>query len=127
MWLNGYVPLRRGHLPSIRRMLRKSEAELRLGREPVRLPRGHALARRRIEGILPRRVLDRDPRRRPGRADRRRGHHSILAKGKVGIRPRPVTVRVLSPITPEQAEHDDRKLSALVHARMAEELRELRR
>jgi 1-acyl-sn-glycerol-3-phosphate acyltransferase len=40
MWLNGYVPLRRGHLPSIRRMLRKSEAELRAGASLCVFPEG---------------------------------------------------------------------------------------
>ncbi len=127
MWLNGYVPLRRGHLPSIRRMLRKSEAELRAGASLCVFPEGTRsrdgelkafyrgafwIAVRAGVPVVPI-VVD--------------GTHTILAKGKVGIRPRPVTVRVLSPITPEEAENDDRKLSALVHARMAEELRQMRR
>ena len=40
MWLNGYVPLRRGHLPSIRRMLRRCEAELKAGNSLFVFPEG---------------------------------------------------------------------------------------
>jgi hypothetical protein len=56
------------------------------------------------------------------RSVKARSHESSARRG--GTR---VAVRVLSPITPEQAQYDDRKLSALVHASMAEELREIRR
>ena len=40
MWLNGYVPLRRGHLPSMRRMLRRAEACLRGGSSLFVFPEG---------------------------------------------------------------------------------------
>lgn len=126
MWLNGYVPLRRGHLPSIRRMLRRAEAELRHGASLCVFPEGTRskdgelksfyrgafwIAARAGVPVVPIVV---------------EGTGSILAKGTIGIRPRPVIVRVLEPIYPAEAAHDDRTLRDLAHARISEELRKLR-
>jgi 1-acyl-sn-glycerol-3-phosphate acyltransferase len=127
MWLNGYVPLRRGHLPSIRRMLRRAESELRSGASLCVFPEGTRsrdgelkafyrgafwLAVRAGVPVVPVVV---------------EGTGSILAKGKLGIRPRRVVVRVLEPISPAQASQDPRALRDLAHARIADELRALRR
>jgi 1-acyl-sn-glycerol-3-phosphate acyltransferase len=126
MWLNGYVPLRRGHLPSIRRMLRRAEAELSAGASLCVFPEGTRsidgelksfyrgafwIARRARVPVVPIVV---------------EGTQSILAKGKLGIRPRPVTVRVLEPI-PWDSAPGDRALRDLVHERISDELRTLRR
>jgi 1-acyl-sn-glycerol-3-phosphate acyltransferase len=126
MWLNGYVPLRRGHLPSIRRMLRRAEAELRSGASLCVFPEGTRskdgelkpfyrgafwIAVRAGVPVVPIVV---------------EGTQSILAKGEVGIRPHPVLVRVLEPIWPSAAANDDRVLQRLAHARISDELRALR-
>lgn len=127
MWLNGYVPLRRGHLPSIRRMLRCCEARLRQGSSLCVFPEGTRsrdgnlrsfyrgafwIAARYQVPVIPI-VVD--------------GTFSILRKGHFGIRPRPVTLRVLEPISPGDFGGDDRKLRDAVHARMEQELRLMRR
>jgi 1-acyl-sn-glycerol-3-phosphate acyltransferase len=126
MWLNGYVPLRRGHLPSIRRMLRRAEAELRSGASLCVFPEGTRskdgelkpfyrgafwIAVRAGVPVVPIVV---------------EGTQSILAKGEVGIRPHSVLVRVLEPIWPSAAANDDRALQRLAHARISDELRALR-
>jgi 1-acyl-sn-glycerol-3-phosphate acyltransferase len=106
-------------------MLRRSEAELRAGASLCVFPEGTRstdgelksfyrgafwIARRAGVPIVPIVV---------------EGTQSILAKGKLGIRPRPVTVRVLEPIHP-QGLADDRALRDVTHARIAAELRVLR-
>ena len=126
MWLNGYVPLKRGHLPSIRRMLRRCEASLRDGASLCVFPEGTRsrdgnlksffrgafwIAVRNNVPIVPI-VVD--------------GTFSILAKGSFGIRPRPVTLRVLAPIHPDDVGGDDRRLRELVWQRMQAELVALR-
>ncbi|MFO7177479.1 MAG: lysophospholipid acyltransferase family protein [Pseudomonadota bacterium] len=126
MYLNGYVPLRRGHLPSIRRMLRVCERALRSGSSLCVFPEGTRskdgalkpfyrgafwLAVRAGVPIVPIVVS---------------GTGEILPKGQLGIRPRPVTVRVLDPISPDEAAGDDRRLRELVFERMQRELAVLR-
>lgn len=126
MWMNGYVPIRRRHLPSIRRMLRTCEARLREGANLCVFPEGTRssdgelkafhrgafwIAVRNQVPIVPIVV---------------EGTGAILPKGRFGIDPRPVIVRVLSPIHPSQAGDDDRKLRDLAFSRMQEALRTLR-
>jgi len=126
MWLNDYVPLRRGHLPSIRRMLRRCEARLSSGSNLCVFPEGTRsrdgnlrsfyrgafwIAARNRVPIVPV-VVD--------------GTFSILAKGRFGIRPTPVVLRVLDPISPEQFDGDDRRLRDAVFERMQHELANLR-
>lgn len=126
MWLNGYVPLKRGHLPSIRRMLRRCEQCLADGASLCVFPEGTRsrdgnlksfyrgafwIAVRNGVPVVPIVV---------------EGTFSILAKGSFGIRPRPVVLRVLTPIHPEEAGGDDRKLRDLVWERMQTELTALR-
>ncbi|MFZ5892593.1 MAG: lysophospholipid acyltransferase family protein [Myxococcota bacterium] len=126
MWLNGYVPLRRGHLPSIRRMLRECEARLQSGSSLCVFPEGTRsrdgnlrsfyrgafwIAARNRVPIVPI-VVD--------------GTFTILQKGRFGIRPTPVVLRVLEPLTPEEFGGDDRKLRDAVRERMQRELALLR-
>ncbi|HET9929734.1 MAG TPA: lysophospholipid acyltransferase family protein [Polyangiaceae bacterium] len=126
MWLNGYVPLRRGHLPSIRRMLRDCESRLRQGASLCVFPEGTRsrdgnlrsfyrgafwIAARYRVPVIPI-VVD--------------GTFSILKKGHFGIRPRPVTLRVLEPLLPEDFGHDDRRLRDAVYERMERELASMR-
>jgi 1-acyl-sn-glycerol-3-phosphate acyltransferase len=126
MWLNGYVPLKRGHLPSIRRMLRTCEARLREGSNLCVFPEGTRsrdgnlktfyrgafwIATRNDVPVVPIVV---------------EGTYSILSKGKFGIRPRPVVVRVLEPIHPREAAGDNRRLRDLVFDRMQAEVSRVR-
>jgi 1-acyl-sn-glycerol-3-phosphate acyltransferase len=121
MSLNGYVKLRRKHLPSIRRMLRECAARLSDGYnlcvfpEGTRSPDGQLqpfhrgafwLAARHGVPVVPI-VLD--------------GTDRILRKHSLKIVPQRVTVSILEPIHPESAGYDDRKLAQLVRARMLAE------
>jgi 1-acyl-sn-glycerol-3-phosphate acyltransferase len=127
MWLNGYVPLKRGHLPSIRRMLRRCEAELRAGNSLFLFPEGTRsedgelkafyrgafwLAVRHGVPVVPVVV---------------EGTRDILPKRSLLIRPQAVRVRVLPPVDAAAFGRDDRALRETVHERMADGLAELRR
>jgi 1-acyl-sn-glycerol-3-phosphate acyltransferase len=126
MWLNGYVPLRRGHLPSIRRMLRRSEACLRQGSSLFVFPEGTRSPDGEVQGfyrgafwmavragvpIVPV-VID--------------GTASILPKQSALIAPQAVTVSVLPPVDPKLHGNDSRRLCDHVRALMIDELRQLR-
>jgi 1-acyl-sn-glycerol-3-phosphate acyltransferase len=126
MWLNGYVPLRRGHLPSIRRMLRVCEARLGEGASLCVFPEGTRSRDGELKSfyrgafwIAVRNGVPVVPIVVEGTAD-------ILPKGQVGISPRHVVVRLLDPIHPDEADNDDRRLRDLVFARMRAELDALR-
>ena len=126
MWLNGYVPLRRGHLPSIRRMLRRCEAELKAGNSLWVFPEGTRsadgelrafyrgafwLAARHGVPIVPV-VME--------------GTRDILPKQSLLIRPQPVVIRLLAPVDPEPFGGDDRRLRDHVRVEMATALAALR-
>ena len=126
MVLNRYIPLKRGHLPSILRMFRRCEAALAEGSsvfvfpEGTRSPDGNlqrffrgafVLSVRNGAPIVPV-VID--------------GTAEILGKGSARIVPRPVRVRVLPPGDPASVGGDDRKLRAVVHAQMEAELGAMR-
>jgi 1-acyl-sn-glycerol-3-phosphate acyltransferase len=126
MWLNGYVPLRRGHLPSIRRMLRRCEAELKAGNSLFVFPEGTRsrdgelkpffrgafwLATRNQVPIVP--VLI-------------EGTGGILPSRTLLIRPQAVSVRVLPPVDSRPFGLDDRRLREAVRAQMSGALAELR-
>ena len=126
MVLNGYIPLKRGHLPSILRMFRRCEAALARGNsvfvfpEGTRSPDGNlqsffrgafVLSTRNEAPIVPV-VID--------------GTAEILGKGSKRIVPRPVLVRVLPPVDPASVAYDDRRLRDLVHEQMTAELARMR-
>jgi 1-acyl-sn-glycerol-3-phosphate acyltransferase len=126
MVLNGYVPVKRGHLPSIRRMLRRCERRLAQGHslfvfpEGTRSPDGTIrqffrgafwIAARNGVPIVPV-VIE--------------GTGGILPKGSFHIAPEPVVARILSPVHPKDFGGDDRALRDHVHALMTRELAALR-
>jgi 1-acyl-sn-glycerol-3-phosphate acyltransferase len=126
MWLNGYVPLRRGHLPSIRRMLRRSEGRLREGQSLFVFPEGTRSPDGSIKGfyrgafwiaarcgvpIIPI-VID--------------GTGDILPKQSLLISPQRVVARILPAVHPRDFAGDDRALRDHVHAAMARELAAIR-
>lgn len=126
MWVNGYVGLRRRHLPSIFKMLRRCEALLAKGHslyifpEGTRSPDGKLIhffrgafwmsARYKVP-IVPV-LID--------------GTRDILPKHQLFITPHPVRVRILPPIDPSSVNFDSFKLRELTRERMAEGLRALR-
>jgi len=127
MWLNGYVPLKRGFLPSILRMVRASLKKLDEGHslcvfpEGTRSPDGNLIefyrgafwvATKRDVPIVPIVV---------------EGTGAILQKKSMLIRPQQALVRLLPAIRPEETGFDDRKLRDLVRARMADALAQIRR
>src|SRR5262249_54016623 len=126
MALNGYIPLRRGHLPSILGMFRRCEATLARGESVFVFPEGtrspdgslqrffrgaFALSTRRRAPIVPV-VID--------------GTAQILGKGSARVVPRPVRVRVLPAVDPANVDGDDRRLREVVHQQMAAELARMR-
>lgn len=126
MYLNGYIPLKRGHLPSIMKMFRKCEAVLKGGEsifvfpEGTRSPDGNlqkffrgafVLSARNKAPVVPVVIL---------------GTGDILKKGGARIVPQAVTVSVLPPVDPADYGFDDEKLRDAVHAKMATELARLR-
>jgi 1-acyl-sn-glycerol-3-phosphate acyltransferase len=126
MVLNGYIALRRGHLPSILRMFRRCEACLKRGisvfvfPEGTRSPDGNlqrfyrgafVLSARNRAPVVPVVIL---------------GTAEILGKGSMRIVPRPVTIRILPPVDPGAVDHDDRRLRDLVHEQMSDELARMR-
>jgi 1-acyl-sn-glycerol-3-phosphate acyltransferase len=126
MWLNGYVPLRRGYLPSIMRMVRTCHRRLREGHslfvfpEGTRSPDGNLirffpgafrLAVRFQVPIVPV-VIE--------------GTGTILPKHQLFIRPVPVTIRVLEPILPKDQGDDFKSLLDVTRTRMQAELDSIR-
>jgi 1-acyl-sn-glycerol-3-phosphate acyltransferase len=126
MWLNRYVPIKRGHLPSVMRMVRTCHRRLKEGHnlfvfpEGTRSPDGNLihffpgafrLAVRFGVPIVPVVV---------------EGTGDILPKGQLFIRPRPVLLRVLDPVWPESVDNDYRRLLEVVRTRMQHELDEIR-
>ncbi len=127
MWLNNYVALKRGYLPSIMRMYRTCIRRLGEGHslfvfpEGTRSPDGelqhfHAgafrMAIRNGVPIVPIVV---------------EGTREILPKGRLRVKPLPVWVEVLKPIDGAEANHDWRALRDLTRSRMHGAQRELRR
>ena len=115
MWISGYIPLRRGNIASIRRMLRACEARIRSGAslfvfpEGTRSPDGElqsfhrgafwVAARYRVP-IVPV-VID--------------GTARVLPKRSFRIAPQRVTVRILPPVNPSDFDWNDRRLRDHVH------------
>ena len=123
MWLNNYVPVKRGNLASIRRMLRRCERALQAGSSLFVFPEGTRsndgnlqrffrgafwIAARNRVPVVPV-IID--------------GTARILPKRTFRIRPQAVTVRLLDPIDPRSADYDSRKLRDLVHAVMRDAMR----
>jgi 1-acyl-sn-glycerol-3-phosphate acyltransferase len=126
MWLNRYVAIKRGHLPSIMRMVRTCHRRLQEGHnlfvfpEGTRSPDGNLI--RFFPGAFRLAIRFRVP-IVPVVID---GTGDILPKGQFFIRPRPVTLHVLDPVRPEAVGNDYRKLLEVVRTRMQRELDTLR-
>lgn len=126
MWLNRYIALKRGYLPSIMRMVRTCHRRLEEGYnlfifpEGTRSPDGNLiqfysgafrLAVRFQVPIVPM-VID--------------GTNHILPKRSFRITPQPVIVRILPPMHPSDFGNDHRRLSEAVRTAMQREQRKIR-
>lgn len=126
MLLNGFIPLKRGKLPSIMRMFRTCLQRLKEGHSLVVFPEGtrsldgnlrsfyrgaFALSARSRVPIVPI-VME--------------GTKGLLRKGSALIEPQRVRVTVLPPVDPSIVNYDSRRLRDLVREQMAAELARLR-
>jgi 1-acyl-sn-glycerol-3-phosphate acyltransferase len=126
MWLNGYVPLRRGFLPSILRMLRACLAKLAGGHSLCVFPEGTRSPDGTIQRFFRGAFWLAARARVPVVPVVIEGTGSIIKKGRLRIVPGLVTVRILEPVHPEVVGFDSKKLRDLVHHKMSSELERLR-
>jgi 1-acyl-sn-glycerol-3-phosphate acyltransferase len=126
MWLNGYVPLRRGHLPSIMRMVRTCHRKLREGHSLFVFPEGTRSTTGRLIPFFPGAFRIAVRNHVPIVPIVIVGTEEILPKSQLYIRPRPVVVRVLEAVHPESVSNDHRRLLAVVQTRMQRELDDIR-
>ncbi len=126
MFMNGYVPLKRGRLASIRRMLRRCEARLREGENLCVFPEGTRSTDGNLRSFYRGAFWIAARNRVPIVPVIVEGTGAILAKGSLAIRPQAVLLEVLEPIWPAEAEFDDRKLRELTFSRMQTALARVR-
>jgi 1-acyl-sn-glycerol-3-phosphate acyltransferase len=126
MYLNGYVPLRRGHLPSIRRMLRNCQARISEGHSLFVFPEGTRSPDGTVQQFFRGAFWIATKNRIPVVPVLIEGTDRVLAKSSFRIVPQLVTVRVLEPIHPSAAGYDDRRLRDMVRERMLEEQASIR-
>jgi len=126
MALNGYVPLRRGHLPSILRMVRRCQTCIAEGHSLFVFPEGTRSADGRIKSFYRGAFWIAAKNNIPVVPVLIEGTDRVLAKKSFRIVPQRVTVRILEPIHPASADYDDRRLRDLVRARMIEEQTRIR-
>lgn len=122
MWLNGYVPLKRGYAPSILRMVRSCLKKLDAGHSLCVFPEGTRSKDGNLIDFYRGAFWVATRKRVPVVPIIVEGTGAILRKKSLQIRPQPTLVRVLPPIEPAEVGYDDRKLRDLVRARMAREL-----
>jgi len=126
MWMNGYVPLKRGNLASIRRMLRSCEARLREGANLCVFPEGTRSKTGNLKSFYRGAFWIAARNRVPIVPVIVEGTGAILSKGSAGIRPQAVMLEILVPIYPEEAGFDDRRLRDLTFERMGVALAKVR-
>jgi 1-acyl-sn-glycerol-3-phosphate acyltransferase len=127
MWLNGYVPLKRGYLPSILRMVRSCLKHLSAGHSLCVFPEGTRSSDGNLIDFYRGAFWVATKKRVPIVPIVIEGTGAILRKKSMLIRPQPTLVRVLPAIDPADVGYDDRKLRDVVRARMADELAAIRR
>lgn len=121
MLLNRYIPLKRGNLPSIRRMVRACHACLRGGDSLFVFPEGTRSSDGELKSFFQGAFRIAVRNRVPIVPMVIEGTHNILPKGQFRIVPRPVLVRILEPVDPASVDHDHKRLHTLVRERMLAE------
>ncbi|HTJ83039.1 MAG TPA: lysophospholipid acyltransferase family protein [Polyangiaceae bacterium] len=127
MWLNGYIPVRRGFLPSIMTMMRTCLARLAEGRSLIVFPEGTRSTDGKLRSFF-RGAFFLGARAKvpivPLCLD---GTRDVLGKGSMLVRPRQVSVNILDPIDPARFAFDSRKLRDATREAMTAELDRMRR
>jgi len=126
MWLNGYVPLKRGYLPSILRMVRSCLKKLDAGHSLCVFPEGTRSPDGNLIGFYRGAFWVATRKRVPIVPIIVEGTGAILRKKSLVIRPQTSLVRILPAIDPAEVDFDDRRLRDEVRARMAAELHAIR-
>jgi 1-acyl-sn-glycerol-3-phosphate acyltransferase len=126
MWLNRYVALKRGHLPSIMRMFRTCNARLAEGDSLFVFPEGTRSPDGELKSFFRGAFRIAVRSRVPIVPIVVEGTGGILPKGRFRICPQDVLVRILDPIDPESVGRDHKRLHDVVRDRMREEQRKIR-
>jgi 1-acyl-sn-glycerol-3-phosphate acyltransferase len=126
MLLNRYIALKRGNLPSIRRMVRACDACLRSGDSLFVFPEGTRSSDGELKSFFQGAFRIAVRNRVPIVPMVIEGTHNILPKGQFRIVPRPVLVRVLEPVDPASVDYDHRRLHTMVRERMLAEQARIR-
>jgi 1-acyl-sn-glycerol-3-phosphate acyltransferase len=126
MRLNRYIPLKRGHLPSIMRMYRTCLARLAEGFSLGLFPEGTRSETGEMRAFYPGAFRMSVRSGVPIVPVVLEGTDRVIPKKRLQIRPELVTLSLLPPIYPDEAGGDYRKLRDLVRRRMQEAQAELR-
>jgi 1-acyl-sn-glycerol-3-phosphate acyltransferase len=126
MALNGYIPVKRGSLPSIRRMLRRCKRKLDQGYSLFVFPEGTRSPDGTIQRFFRGAFYLANKHRVPVVPIVLEGTNQVLPKHSMTVNPGPVLVRLLDPVYPAEVDFDERRLSDLVRERMLAEQRRLR-
>lgn len=122
MYLNGYIPVRRGYLPSIMTMMRRCLARLDEGRSLIVFPEGTRTEDGKLRHFFRGAFFLATRARVPVVPICLDGTGEVLRKGSMMVRPRRVTVRILPPIEPGAHGFDSRRLRDATRETMANEL-----
>jgi len=126
MFMNGYVPLKRGHLPSILRMVRTCRTKLDQGFSLFLFPEGTRSPNGRIQKFFRGAFYLANKYRVPVVPIVLEGTNDVLPKHSFLVNPGRVVVRVLEPVHPVEVDFEEDRLRDLVHERMLDEQRRLR-
>jgi 1-acyl-sn-glycerol-3-phosphate acyltransferase len=126
MVLNRYVALKRGNLPSIRRMLRRCNALLREGESLFVFPEGTRSPDGELQSFFRGAFRIAARNRVPIVPIVLEGTQRILPKGRFRIVPRHVLVRILDPVDPASVDYNPKRLHDEVRRRMLEEQARIR-
>ena len=127
MWLSGYIPLKRGNIASIRRMLRRCEERLRSGASLFVFPEGTRSPDGTLKSFYRGAFWVAARYRVPVVPVVIEGTARVLAKRSFRIVPQEVRVRVLPPVNPADFDWNDRRLRDHVHRVMEATLSDMTR
>ncbi len=126
MALNGYIPLKRGYLPSIMRMVRMCHQKISEGHSLFVFPEGTRSPDGEIKKFYRGAFLIAARNKVPVVPLVLEGTNHILPKHSFRINPQEVLVRILDPIDPADFDFDHRRLHDAVRDRMVAEQKRLR-
>lgn len=127
MALNGYIPLKRGYLPSIMRMVRMCHKKISAGHSLFVFPEGTRSPDGEIKKFYRGAFLIAARNKVPVVPLVLEGTNYVLPKHSFRINPQRVLVRILDPVDPAEFDYDHRRLHDAVRDRMVAEQQRLRR